>query len=188
VELSHHREAAGVAQATRGVGEAAGNLRIIYGTAEDKTMMDVREIMKLLPHRYPFLLVDRIETLVAGQEIVGLKNVTLNEPFFIGHFPGNPIMPGVLIVEAMAQAGGVLAYHSGLIELAGGPVYFVGIDKVRFRRPVVPGDQLRMRVTMMRQKGKIVKMRGEAFVGDTLVAEGEFMAALGVEQGPEGEG
>jgi 3-hydroxyacyl-[acyl-carrier-protein] dehydratase len=151
-------------------------------------MMDVREIMKLLPHRYPFLLVDRIETLVAGQEIVGLKNVTLNEPFFIGHFPGNPIMPGVLIVEAMAQAGGVLAFHSGPKELAGSPVYFVGIDKVRFRKPVVPGDQLRMRLTMMRQKGRIVKMRGEAFVGDVLVAEGEFMAALGAEQAPESEG
>jgi beta-hydroxyacyl-ACP dehydratase FabZ len=151
-------------------------------------MMDVREIMKLLPHRYPFLLVDRIERLVAGQEIVGLKNVTMNEPFFIGHFPGSPIMPGVLIVEAMAQAGGVLAFLSGPKDLAGSSVYFVGIDKVRFRKPVVPGDQLRMHLTMLRQKGRIVKMRGEAFVGEALVAEGEFMAALGAEKAPESEG
>jgi len=151
-------------------------------------MMDVREIMKLLPHRYPFLLVDRIEKLVAGQEVVGLKNVTMNEPFFIGHFPGSPIMPGVLIVEAMAQVGGVLAYLSGPKELAGSPVYFVGIDKVRFRKPVVPGDQLRMHLTMMRHKGRIVKMRGEAYVGETLVAEGEFMAALGAEQASDSEG
>jgi 3-hydroxyacyl-[acyl-carrier-protein] dehydratase len=157
-------------------------------TAKDETMMDVREIMKLLPHRYPFLLVDRIEKLVAGQEVVGLKNVTMNEPFFIGHFPGSPIMPGVLIVEAMAQVGGVLAYLSGSKELAGSPVYFVGIDKVRFRKPVVPGDQLRMHLTMMRHKGRIVKMRGEAYVGETLVAEGEFMAALGAEQASDSEG
>lgn len=150
--------------------------------------MDVREIMKLLPHRYPFLLVDRIEKLVADREIVALKNVTMNEPFFMGHFPGSPIMPGVLIVEAMAQAGGVLAFHSGPKELAGSPVYFVGIDKVRFRKPVVPGDQLRMHLTLVRQKGRIVKMRGEAFVGDTLVAEGEFMAALGAPQTPDSEG
>jgi len=95
-------------------------------------MIDIREIMEIMPHRYPFLLVDRIESLKAGEEIIGIKNVTINEPFFAGHFPGNPIMPGVLIIEAMAQVGGVLAFHSSPKEWAGSLVYFMGIDKVRF--------------------------------------------------------
>jgi len=141
-------------------------------------MIDVREIMKIMPHRYPFLLVDRIESLKEGEEIVGIKNVTINEPFFAGHFPGNPIMPGVLIIEAMAQVGGVLAFHSSPKEWAGSLVYFMGIDKVRFRKPVVPGDQLRLKLTTIRQKQKVFKMRGEAYVEDTLVAEAELMAAI----------
>jgi len=145
-------------------------------------MMDIREIMQIMPHRYPFLLVDRIESLKEGEEIVGIKNVTINEPFFAGHFPGNPIMPGVLIVEAMAQVGGVLAFHSSSSELAGSLVYFMGIDKVRFRKPVVPGDQLRLKLTTIlqkqRQKQSIFKMRGEAYVENTLVAEAELMAAI----------
>ena len=141
-------------------------------------MIDVREIMEIMPHRYPFLLVDRIESLKAGEEIVGIKNVTINEPFFAGHFPGNPIMPGVLIIEAMAQVGGVLAFHSSPKEWAGSLVYFMGIDKVRFRKPVVPGDQLRLELTTIRQKQKVFKMRGEAYVGDTLVAEAELMAVI----------
>lgn len=141
-------------------------------------MVDIREIMKIMPHRYPFLLIDRIERLESGREIVGLKNVTINEPFFTGHFPGNPIMPGVLIIEAMAQVGGVLAFNSSPEEWSGSLVYFMGIDKVRFRKPVVPGDQLRLHLTMIRQKQKIFKMRGEAFVGDALVAEAELMAAI----------
>jgi 3-hydroxyacyl-[acyl-carrier-protein] dehydratase len=141
-------------------------------------MIDVREIMKIIPHRYPFLLVDRIESLKEGEEIVGIKNVTINEPFFAGHFPGNPIMPGVLIIEAMAQVGGVLAFHSSPKEWAGSLVYFMGIDKVRFRKPVVPGDQLRLKLTTIRQKQKVFKMRGEAYVGDTLVAEAELMAVI----------
>jgi 3-hydroxyacyl-[acyl-carrier-protein] dehydratase len=141
-------------------------------------MIDVREIMKIIPHRYPFLLVDRIESLKEGEEIVGIKNVTINEPFFAGHFPGNPIMPGVLIIEAMAQVGGVLAFHSSPKEWAGSLVYFMGIDKVRFRKPVVPGDQLRLELTTIRQKQKVFKMRGEAYVGDTLVAEAELMAVI----------
>jgi beta-hydroxyacyl-ACP dehydratase FabZ len=141
-------------------------------------MIDVKEIMQILPHRYPFLLVDRIESLKEGEEIVGIKNVSINEPFFVGHFPGNPIMPGVLIIEAMAQVGGVLAFHSGPKEWAGSLVYFMGIDKVRFRKPVVPGDQLRLKLTTIRQKQKVFKMRGEAYVNDTLVAEAELMAVI----------
>jgi 3-hydroxyacyl-[acyl-carrier-protein] dehydratase len=141
-------------------------------------MIDVRQIMEIMPHRYPFLLVDRIESLKEGEEIVGIKNVTINEPFFAGHFPGNPIMPGVLIIEAMAQVGGVLAFHSSPKEWAGSLVYFMGIDKVRFRKPVVPGDQLRLKLTTIRQKQKVFKMRGEAYVEDTLVAEAELMAAI----------
>ena len=141
-------------------------------------MIDVKEIMQILPHRYPFLLVDRIESLKEGEEIVGIKNVSINEPFFVGHFPGNPIMPGVLIIEAMAQVGGILAFHSSPKEWAGSLVYFMGIDKVRFRKPVVPGDQLRLKLTTIRQKQKVFKMRGEAYVDDTLVAEAELMAAI----------
>jgi beta-hydroxyacyl-ACP dehydratase FabZ len=141
-------------------------------------MIDVKEIMQILPHRYPFLLVDRIESLKEGEEIVGIKNVSVNEPFFVGHFPGNPIMPGVLIIEAMAQVGGVLAFHSSPKEWAGSLVYFMGIDKVRFRKPVVPGDQLRLKLTTIRQKQKVFKMRGEAYVDDTLVAEAELLAAI----------
>ena len=141
-------------------------------------MIDVREIMEIIPHRYPFLLVDRIESMKEGEEIVGIKNVSINEPFFVGHFPGNPIMPGVLIVEAMAQVGGILAFHSSPKEWAGSLVYFMGIDKVRFRKPVVPGDQLRLKLTTIRRKKRIFKMRGEAYVEDTLVAEAELMAAI----------
>ena len=141
-------------------------------------MIDVKEIMQILPHRYPFLLVDRIESLKEGEKAVGIKNVSINEPFFVGHFPGNPIMPGVLIIEAMAQVGGVLAFHSSPKEWAGSLVYFMGIDKVRFRKPVVPGDQLRLKLTTIRQKQKVFKMRGEAYVDDTLVAEAELMAAI----------
>jgi beta-hydroxyacyl-ACP dehydratase FabZ len=142
-------------------------------------MMDIKEILKVMPHRYPFLLVDRIESITEGKEIEGIKNVTINEPFFVGHFPGNPIMPGVLIIEAMAQVGGVLAFYSGPKEWEGSFVYFMGMDKVRFRKPVVPGDQLRLRLTVLRQKQRIFKMRAEAHVEDTLVAEAELLAAIG---------
>ena len=154
-------------------------------------MLGIKEILNTLPHRYPFLLVDRIEKMVQGQEIVGLKNVTVNEPFFMGHFPGNPIMPGVLIIEAMAQVGAILAYQSSTEDTAGTALYFMGIDKARFRKPVVPGDQLRMHLTVIRQMsrptGRIFKMRGEAFVGESLVAEAELMAVIGTAQSDTAE-
>ncbi len=143
--------------------------------------LDLAEIKRLLPHRYPFLLVDRILELEVGKRVVGLKNVTLNEPFFPGHFPENPIMPGVLIIEAMAQVGGILALLS-TPELLGNPfIYLMGVDKVRFRKPVLPGDQLIMELETLRGGKKFYKMAGKAFVNGNLVAEGELMAAVGGE-------
>ncbi len=146
--------------------------------------MDIGQIMKILPHRYPFLLVDRILEIVPGQKVVGIKNVTINEQFFIGHFPGHPVMPGVLIVEAMAQAAGILAFVSA--EEQDGTrgsfqdkvVYFMSIDKVKFRRPVLPGDQLRFEVDLTRLRGAIASFEGQAFVGDVLVAEAQMKAML----------
>ena len=146
--------------------------------AGDITTLDIKEIVRLLPHRYPFLLVDRILGGEKGKKMMGLKNVSMNEPFFQGHFPSDPIMPGVLILEGMAQVGGILAYYS-LPEMVGDKlIYFAGIDKVRFRQPVVPGDQLIFAMNVIRQKGKIWKMAGEARVDDEVVAEAEFMAAF----------
>lgn len=139
--------------------------------------MDIKEIMSLLPHRYPFLLVDRITEFEENKRIVGIKNVTINEPFFQGHFPEYPIMPGVLIVEAMAQVGGLLAFKSSDKE-GQKIVYFVGIDKARFRSPVTPGDQLRFVVELLRTKKSIWVFKGEAFVDEKLVAEAELMATI----------
>ena len=144
----------------------------------EKTI-DITEIMKLLPHRYPFILVDRVVELVEGDRIIALKNVTINEPFFVGHFPGAPIMPGVLIIEAMAQAGGILFAVSQPEEKRGGPVYFMGMDKVKFRKPVVPGDQLIFEVKILNMRSKAVKMSGIATVEGKCVAEAEFMATFG---------
>ncbi len=138
--------------------------------------MNAEEILRKLPHRYPFLLVDRILEM-GDDEITGLKNVTLNEPFFQGHFPGHPVMPGVLIMEALAQTGGVLAFALGQAD-SGGPVYFMGMDKVRFRRPVRPGDQLILKMKLLRRKGPVFKMKGEAYVGEELAAEGELLATI----------
>ncbi|MGA7879170.1 MAG: 3-hydroxyacyl-ACP dehydratase FabZ [Desulfoferrobacter sp.] len=137
---------------------------------------DILEIMKILPHRYPFLMVDRITELTADK-VVGVKNVSINEPFFQGHFPGNPVMPGVMIVEALAQVGGILAFAL-LSEPKNNSVYLMGLDKVRFRKPVRPGDQLLLKLEVMKQRGPIFKMRGEAFVDDQLVAEAELMATI----------
>ncbi len=145
------------------------------------SVYDISSIMKFLPHRYPFILIDRVLRLEPGNEIVALKNVTINEPFFQGHFPQRPIMPGVLIVEAMAQAGGVLAYESMVPEERGAAVYFMGLDKVRFRKPVVPGDQLIFTVRVLRSRGKVIKAAGVATVEDQKVAEAELIASFGVD-------
>ena len=146
--------------------------------ASDISILDIKEIVRLLPHRYPFLLVDRILDGEKGKSMVGLKNVSMNEPFFQGHFPSDPIMPGVLILEGMAQVGGLLAFYS-LPEMIGEKlIYFAGIDKVRFRRPVVPGDQLIFEMAVLKHKGKIWKMKGEAKVDNQVAAEAEFMAAF----------
>lgn len=140
--------------------------------------IDIQEIVKLLPHRYPFLLVDRILEVELQKRIVGIKNVTFNEPFFQGHFPGRPIMPGVLILEAMAQTGGVLAFLSLPEDERGREVFFMGIDKVKFRRPVVPGDQMRMELEVIKQRRRVWGLSGKTFVGGHLACEAELLAML----------
>ena len=135
--------------------------------------------MGFLPHRYPFILIDRILEVTPGERIVGLKNVTMNEPFFQGHFPGTPVMPGVLIVEAMAQVGGVLAYSSSSEEKEEQLIYFMGIDKARFRQPVVPGDQLIFDMVLVKSRSNLFKMTGKATVDGKVVAEAEIMAMTG---------
>ncbi|MEE8541240.1 MAG: 3-hydroxyacyl-ACP dehydratase FabZ [Desulfobacterales bacterium] len=144
-----------------------------------KKTFDVQEIMTYLPHRYPFLLVDRIIELIPGERVTAIKNVTINEHFFQGHFPSAPIMPGVLIVEAMGQAGGILAYESITDPEADRTPYFMGMDKVRFRKPVVPGDQLVLEVKIIRLRTKMIKLAGIARVDQKVAAEAELMAALG---------
>jgi beta-hydroxyacyl-ACP dehydratase FabZ len=144
-----------------------------------ETVFDIKSIMQKLPHRYPFLLVDRVVEFVKGERIVALKNVTINEPFFQGHFPDTPIMPGVLIVESMGQAGGVLVTQSLPPEKQGKLIYFMGFDDVRFRKPVVPGDQLILELEMLKLRSKVVKMAGVAKVDGKIVAEAKLMAAYG---------
>ena len=139
--------------------------------------MDIRAILDLLPHRYPFLLVDRILEMQGTEKIVGLKNVTINEPFFQGHFPGHPVMPGVLIVEAMAQTGGLLLMEK-ITDRDKKVVYFMSLDNVKFRRPVVPGDQLRMEVEMLQFRGKTCRMKGIAYVDGKVAAKAEMMAGV----------
>lgn len=138
-------------------------------------MIDINEIMDILPHRYPMLLVDKIIELEPNVKALGIKNITLNEPYFQGHFPGNPIMPGVLIVEALAQVGGILASRSGA---KGKTVYFLSIDKAKFRKPVVPGDQLILDVRVLHVRGNVWRCLGNAIVEDKPVAEAEFTAMV----------
>ncbi|MFZ3207640.1 MAG: 3-hydroxyacyl-ACP dehydratase FabZ [Geobacteraceae bacterium] len=141
-------------------------------------MLDVNEIMKILPHRNPFLLVDRIVEIEEGKRIVGIKNVTINEPFFPGHFPSHPVMPGVLIIEAMAQVGGILAYLASDDETRGKLCYFVSIDKAKFRRPVVPGDQLRLELEAISRRRGLWCFSGKAYVDGKLVTEAELKATF----------
>ncbi len=139
--------------------------------------MDINEIMQYLPHRYPLLLVDRIVEMAPKKRIVGLKNVSVNEPFFQGHFPGHPIMPGVLIIEAMAQTAGVLSMQ--MVEDPDSKViYFMTIDKAKFRHPVQPGDQLRLELDVLKIRVPIMKFEGKAFVGDRKVAEAQLTATI----------
>ena len=145
-------------------------------SAKEAQVIDIDEIQAILPHRYPFLLIDRITELEEGKSAKGRKNVTINEPFFLGHFPGHPIMPGVLIVEAMAQVAGVLAFKSA--NVSNKVVYFMGIDKARFRRPVTPGDTLELSLTVIKSRGSIWVFKGEAHESGALVAEAELMATI----------
>lgn len=138
-------------------------------------MLDINEIQSLLPHRFPFLMVDRIIDLEPGIQITGIKNVSINEPFFEGHFPGNPIMPGVLIVEALAQIAGILAFRSGV---KGDTVYFMSVERAKFRKPVVPGDQLRLIVSKTQERGNVWKFSGRASVEEKTVAEADFTAMV----------
>ena len=140
--------------------------------------LDVRRVMAALPHRYPMLLVDRVEALVPNRSIVAVKAVTINEGFFQGHFPGRPIMPGVLIVEALAQAAGVLAVESLGLAGSGKLVYFMAIDEAKFRKPVEPGVLLHLEVEFVQQRAKVCKFAGRARIGDTLAAEASFTAMI----------
>jgi 3-hydroxyacyl-[acyl-carrier-protein] dehydratase len=149
--------------------------------AVETVNIDMAEILRRIPHRYPFLLVDRAEDYRAHKSIVGIKCVTMNEPYFLGHFPGNPLMPGVLIVEALAQTGAVLMSKSLNADVEGKTIMFMSLDNVRFRAPVRPGDVLRMMVDVVRARDVVFKFRGQAFVADRLAAEAEF-AAMVVEQ------
>ena len=140
--------------------------------------MTTQEIMEILPHRHPFLLIDTVEEVEPGVRAVAKKNVTFNEPFFAGHFPGNPVMPGVLIVEAMAQTGALLMSKTLDVAVADKVIMFMSIDGVRFRKPARPGDQLRMRVMVTKQRGDVFKFRGETFIDDKLAAEADFAAMV----------
>ncbi len=147
-------------------------------TEEPGEDIDFAEVARRIPHRYPFLLVDRAEDYRAHQSIVGIKCVTINEPFFQGHFPGNPVMPGVLIVEALAQSGAVLMSKSLDADVTGKTIFFMSLDNCRFRHPVRPGDVLRMPVEVLRARADVFKFRGRALVGDKVAAEAEFAAMV----------
>jgi 3-hydroxyacyl-[acyl-carrier-protein] dehydratase len=141
-------------------------------------VIDIARVMQMIPHRYPFLMIDRVEGVVPNERAVGIKNVSINEPFFQGHFPRRPVMPGVLIIEAMAQTAAVLVVHTLGAAAEGKLVYFMSVDEARFRKPVFPGDQLHVHVSKERSRGNVWRFRGEAKVGPTLVAEAVYTAMI----------
>lgn len=143
-----------------------------------ETVVNIEDIMKIIPHRYPFLLVDRVINLIPDKSIIAIKNVSINEEFFQGHFPSKPVMPGVLIIESMAQSAAVLVSKTLGIDAQGKIVYFMTIDNTRFRNPVVPGDQLKLEVYKVRQRNNVWKFDGKAFVEKVLVAESSFSAMI----------
>ncbi len=140
--------------------------------------VDFAEVLRRIPHRYPFIMIDRGEDFVQNKSMVGIKNVTYNEPFFVGHFPDNPVMPGVLLIEALGQTGAVLMSKSLDIDIENKAILFGSVDAVRFRSPVRPGDTVRMPVEVVKYRGDVFKFRGEAYVGDKIVCEAEFAAML----------
>lgn len=148
------------------------------GGAGGPVEIDIFEVLKRIPHRYPFLLVDRAEDYRANESIVGIKCVTMNEPFFQGHFPNNPVMPGVLIIEAIAQTGAVLMSKTLNADVNGKTIMFISVDNARFRTPVRPGDVLRMPVEVVKHRGDLFKFKGRAMVGDKVAAEVEFAAMV----------
>jgi 3-hydroxyacyl-[acyl-carrier-protein] dehydratase len=148
------------------------------GTAAAQADIDITEILARIPHRYPFLLVDRAEDYRPHESIIGIKCVTVNEPFFVGHFPGNPVMPGVLIVEALAQSGAVLMSKSLNADVEGKTIMFMSVDAARVRQPVRPGDVLRMHVEVLKHRGDFFKFKGQAMVEGKLVAQAEFAAMV----------
>jgi UDP-3-O-[3-hydroxymyristoyl] N-acetylglucosamine deacetylase/3-hydroxyacyl-[acyl-carrier-protein] dehydratase len=174
---SGHKTNVELVKKLRGI-QKKHDLQKMYQKRKDKEIVfDINAIMRILPHRYPFLLVDKIIEFIPKEKIVGIKNVTINEPFFQGHFPGHPIMPGVLIVEGMAQTGGIMLLNQ-LEDPSKYVAYFAAIDGVKFRRPVLPGDTLRYELTAMSLKKSIAKMHGETFVGSEKVCEGDFLAKI----------
>lgn len=146
-------------------------------TTQEGRVIEIKEIMEMIPHRYPFLLVDRVTQIVLGETAVGIKNVTVNEQFFQGHFPNHPIMPGVLIIEAMAQTSAVLVIET-TGRAAGSVVYFMTIDSARFRKPIGPGDQVHLHVEKIRNRGNVWKFKGEARVDGQLMAEATYSAMI----------
>ena len=150
----------------------------VLGSDEAGGDIDIAEILRRIPHRYPFLLVDRAEAYRPSESIIGIKNVTMNEPYFIGHFPGNPVMPGVLIVESLAQAGAVLMSKSLDADIEGKTIFFMTLNNCRFRQPVRPGDVLRLQVEVVKARSKLFKFRGKAMVDDKVAAEAEWAAMV----------
>jgi len=148
------------------------------GTKSKPSEIDIERLMELIPHRYPFLMIDRVVEIELGESAVGIKNVTANEPYFAGHFPNHPVMPGVLIIEAMAQTAAALVVYSLGADAEGKLVYFMSVDSARFRRPVFPGDSLAVKVVRKQKRGNVWKFDGEARVGERLAAEATFAAMI----------